>query len=254
MKKRTSHNKRKITIPELNEDLAEDIGHHIGDGHMAEHTNKGKTRYPFIYSGDSTFDLNYFKTVLLPRKRRLYGITKDNLQIYGTELKFAFYSVELYEFYTSIGVEGGKKTNIAIPPFIMNGSKEMKCAFLRGLADSDGSLSFKRRHKKIQYYPVVGFVMKSTRLYEGVCTLLEELGVTFTGWPRKQFDTRTNRHYSSWGIDVNGKKNLARWMELIGFNNKRHLDRYEFWTEHGYYTSGLEGIRTPALLHVKQTS
>ena len=39
-------------------------------------------------------------------------------------------------------------------------------------------------------------------------------------------------HYQ---IDVYGEKHLERWMEHIGFSNKKHLDKIDFWKKNGYY-------------------
>lgn len=246
MKKRTSHNRRKITIPELNEELAEDLGHHIGDGCMTKESYKGRIKYRFYYVGDAVLDLDYFKTVLIPRKRKLYGLDKSNLRFQKGTVCFQFNSVELFEFYKQLGVKHGKKDYIEIPEFIMNGTNVIKAAFLRGLFDSDGSLVFNRKYKKVKYYPRVSFAMKAQTLFEDTKRLLDSLGVTYTTYRRDSSDPRFKNPTRVYEIHINGKKKVFDWMRRVGTNNKRHSAKYEFWLANKYYDkkemNGPEGI------------
>ncbi len=36
-------------------------------------------------------------------------------------------------------------------------------------------------------------------------------------------------------IDINGKENLLKWLQNVGFSNKKHLLKIEKWKEVGYY-------------------
>jgi len=40
--------------------LAEDVGFHVGDGHMGIYPNRKGVRYDFTYSGDAEKDKDYF--------------------------------------------------------------------------------------------------------------------------------------------------------------------------------------------------
>lgn len=227
--------KRSITIPPLNADLAEDIGHHIGDGCMLKEKDGNRIRYGFYYAGDAVLDLDYFQEVMIPRKNRLYGLNKSNIRFQEGTVLFQFRSVELFCFYKQLGIKSGKKDYIEVPNFVMKGSGELKAAFLRGLFDSDGSMVFKRRYKKVQYYPVVSFAMKAKTLFEGTKRLLDDLGITYTTYHRTSFDNRYKKYNNCYEIHINGKKKLFKWMEKVGTNNKRHAEKYEFWLKNGYY-------------------
>lgn len=226
--------RREIRVPPICEELAEDIGFHIGDGYMNTDSHDGKTRYAFYYSGNLLLDRDYFENVLVPRKKKLYGLENIHTTDRRHDLALRFYSVELYELFQKLGVRGGKKTSIGIPPFILTGDKELQIAFLRGLFDSDGALAFKKRHKKIKYYPTVTITMKSELLFTQVKQLLEGLGFKFTASKRNNYDKRSGKWFGAHQIDINGVERLSQWMRIIGFNNKKHLDKYAFWKLNGY--------------------
>ena len=225
--------KRRIRTPPICVELAEDIGHHIGDGHMKIAAYGGRKRYRFNYSGDALLDSDYFENVLLPRKRQLYGLNNLKIKSKSTALILAFSSVELHTLFDGLGVESGKKSNISVPKFIMTGSNDLKIAFLRGLFDSDGSFALKKRHKQIKYCPTITISMKSANLYVDVKSLLTALGFLFTSSRRERYDNRFGT-YVGYQIDINGVKRLNQWMQLISFKNQRHLGKYEFWRLNGY--------------------
>lgn len=139
---------RRIKIPKkLTPMLAEDIGFHIGDGCMIKYRRKdtGAMRYQFVYSGNSKKDLDYFKNKLLPRKKELYNLD-IKIKIHSTENSTyaSFYSQALYDFFTGIGVPSGKKTNVAVPQIIKEKSRNIKAAFIRGLAAADFCVCVKK--------------------------------------------------------------------------------------------------------------
>lgn len=41
----------------------------------------------------------------------------------------------------------GKKNNLTIPPYILNNKQEIKCSFIKGLFDTDGSFNLKKERK-----------------------------------------------------------------------------------------------------------
>jgi intein/homing endonuclease len=202
---------------------------------MAAYTYDNRTKYMFHYSGDLVLDRDYFHNILLPRKKRLYGLEGIVVKDKKREIMLRFYSVELYKCFERLGVQGGNKRDIWVPEFIMKGNKKLQASFIRGLFDSDGSLAFKKRHKQFKYYPVITITMKSKQLCEDVKILLEENGVEFTASDADGYDARVGKKYERHQIDINGVKRLNHWMDRIGFRNKRHLQKYEFWKLNKYY-------------------
>ena len=222
--------------------MAEDIGHHIGDGCMLKEKFGGRTRYCFYYAGHARLDLDYFKTVLIPRKKALYGFKRFSFKSKGNEMVLYFKSVGLYNLYKRLGVGEGKKEDIGVPPFVLDGAAPIKKAFLRGLFDADGSIAFKRRYRKIRYYPTVSISTKSNCLAKDVSQLLCDVGFGHNIYRYSRIDKRSGKEYVGYKIEANGKKKLEEWMGKIGSSNKKHLDRYGFWKEHGFYENGPGGI------------
>src|SRR3989344_3994087 len=124
------------------------------------------------------------------------------------------------------------KRNIDIPNIIQNSSLNMKANFLRGLADTDFSLSFKKDGK----YPTINHGTYSKNLHESVKCLLVELGITYFAatYHRERKGTKLITYH----IDINGKKNLKQWMELIGFSSYNTITRYLVWSEVGKLSPG----------------
>ncbi len=213
--------------------LAEDIGFHIGDGNMhirARSKKNKRLRYDFVYSGHASKDYDYFLNILIPRKQKLFGVRRNSIQMRkNSEIKFGYTSKEISILFQEMGIKGGKKNNIFVPSWIMKGATPIKTSFLRGFMDSDGSLAIKKRHKDYPYYPVVTFAMKSEKLFDNIKEILSNLGFTFTGGPLKKYLEKTNKTYTQFQIDINGVKNLGRWIKLIGFRNKKHKTKYKKW-------------------------
>ena len=208
--------------------LAEDVGFHVGDGHMKIEDNGWGTKYRFSYSGDSRYDKDYFQNVLIPRKKELFNISTDFREFKNVNaIEVRFSSKKLVLFYKFLGIPDGKKTNVNIPERILGGSLEIKKAFLRGLADSDFGLSLKNRPNGI--YPVLGFASISELLRDQVNSLLKKKGFNTTAYIKTYYDLRVKKQLTTFAFDLNGKTQLEKWMDKIGFSNKKHLNRYNKW-------------------------
>ena len=213
-------------------ELAEDMGHHVGDGHMGVYNKSdGSIRYEFVYSGNAKNDKNYFIEVLIPRKRKLYKIKNTKWRIVENEIRFCFNSKETFHFFKEKGINSGPKDNIAIPQFIKKGNIEIKLAFLRGLFDSDGSLAIKKRHRKVHYYPTITITTKSKKLSKDIVSILKELEFSSILVKRERYDERTKKIHISYQIDINGSSQLIKWMNTIGSKNFHHLNKYKNWAK-----------------------
>lgn len=233
------HDKRiGITMPlKLTELLAEDIGFHLGDGHMNIVKYSDGNRYQFCYCGNSVNDKEYYFTRLISRKKELFGLKTLTPRFYlrDNTIKLNFNSKALIHFFNIIfDIPLGLKSGVKVPSIIKNADRKIKIAFIRGLADADFTLSFKRKHKKVKYYPTIKFDTFSKNLYKDVKQILIELGFTFTSAKGGYFDERTKKYYTTYWIDLNGKKRLEKWMDLIGFSNPYFLKRYQEWKRMGY--------------------
>jgi len=224
---------RKIKLPKkLNSLLAEDLGFHIGDGHMSiQMSNEGYKRYGFNYSGDKRYDKEYFNNILIKRKNRLFNIScKSRNYKYKNEIICTFNSKAILQFFNKIFcVPLNKKDNISIPKIILNSNKKVKAAFLRGLFDSDGSLCLKNRKNNI--YPTINLTSKSKRLIANTLRLLNEFKFSVTSYNRDRYDKRTFKRYKQSCLDINGANMVKKWMKDIRFNNKKHLIKYYKWAQ-----------------------
>ncbi len=228
--------RRKIKIPSIfTEQLAEDIGHHIGDGYMKERDGKGFHKYELLYFMHSIDDKHYFRNVFLPRKQRLFNFRPNSTYKYSTEnsIYLRIQSKAILTFYRDvIGVQESPKINMKIPKIIFS-KKEFMAGFLRGYIDSDGCLYFMRK-KKLNDYSMVRFDLSDNILFKDLKKVLKIFGFTFCDYIYRKLDRRTDRTSIAYKIDVCGNFNLKKWIDLIGFNNQKHIVKYSLWKKVGH--------------------
>ncbi|MBU3905295.1 MAG: hypothetical protein KJ906_04070 [Nanoarchaeota archaeon] len=224
--------KKDIVIPiEMTEDLAEDIGIHIGDGSMYLNKNGG---YAISCFGDAVEDKEHYLKRIMPLKQKLFNLP---IKISGRKDVFGFTicSKALYRFYLSFGIPTGSKAkSICVPDIIKKSYKNIKFAFLRGLADTDFSLMFKAKSAKHErhYYPTISASFASKKLVKDIIEILDEMNfkTAFTESSGK----RLGKIHKCYRLDINGRENLERWMGLIGFNNPKHYTKYLIWKKFGF--------------------
>lgn len=217
--------RNKIVIPrKLTPLLAEDLGFHIGDGCMfTRGYNYSKCiRYGFCYCGNSDKDRDYFQNGLLPRKKELFNldlcIRKDKN---SRTIMTNFFSRAIFDFFRQLGIPSGKKTNLDVPPLIKNSNKEIKAAFLRGLAAADFCVAVKNR--SFGLYPTICFVTASKKLCDDICQIIQEFDIPFTRFKNVEVDKRFKKPSTTYRVNINGRKRLKKWLELINFSDKRNL-------------------------------
>jgi len=229
---------RKIKIPSISEELAEDIGIQIGDGFIGYWRNgKEKGSFKIQVYGNITEDEHYLTNFVKPLKEKLYGIKvySNKNSIAGTFF-ITIYSKNLLYFYKNLGFPIGPKINIKIPKFIFS-DKKLEIACLRGLMDTDGTLSFRKGDYSNYSFPIVKFSSKSKNLSIQVCKILNNLKIPFSvQYDIKQHDKRTKKIYIKNEVCIQGKKNLEKWMKIIGFNNVTQITKYLVYKKLGYCT------------------
>ena len=141
----------------IDEELAELLGIHIGDGCISE-----TKRYSEYYlGGDLIEEKEYHDNWVGPLFNKkimnpLFG--KDvtykehpKVGIYG----FHIFNKDLVNFFKNLGIKAGSKINCGIPKSITKDKVLLK-RFLRGLFDTDGSLYFNKNYSAknpINNYP-----------------------------------------------------------------------------------------------------
>ncbi len=221
--------KRGITLPDhLTSELAYFLGFHVGDGYMA--IGKETWNYRCQYDGHSINDYLWYIQFLNPLVKNLFNLdVRIHTTINGT-VRFYIRSKAIVTFlHYCCRLALSPKKEMGILPIVKDAGSEMQCHFLRGLADTDFSLVFKKKSR----YPVIVHATYSKVLNESVTLFLKSLGFHFRS------ATRLMNHYGkkfrTYEIEIYGKKNLDKWLELIGFSSYNTITRYLLWKELGYF-------------------
>lgn len=199
--KNSPGNTKEMSSPKLNEELAEFIGAYLGDGTL--------TRYFIRISGDRRYDYPYF----------VY-LSKLIYVLFGIEPKIVFDKRAVNTFYLLVssckvcsflnkeyGLKFGDKIrNKTLIPEQIVSNRKLAIACLRGLVDTDGSVS--RRGKQF----CVQFRSHNPLLLRQVNVLGKELGL-FTYLSKTE--TGTNR-----------EDNVLEYFKIIGSSNMKHIVRF----------------------------
>jgi intein/homing endonuclease len=248
---------RKITIPKkLDIHLAELIGIFLGDGHIGIYPVKARHNKTYCYelniSGNMTEDIQYYTYV----NRMFKEVFNVSLKIKKWEAKntlvITLGSKAIATFFKSIGFPiNNKNDNGYTPNIILDATNLEKQAFLRGIADTDFSLTFKKRKKTLHSYPVVKGKFKSKKLVLDLMKLLSELNLQFTYNEETEYDPRMGKWFTQHAIYSRGHDNFKNWMNLIGFNNPKHSTKYLIWKKYGFCPPSTSLAQRYAILSLK---
>lgn len=227
---------KNLKLPgKLSPKLAYVCGILAGDGSI--NIRESKKDYLIKCVGNPKDEKEFYNKIITNLFFDLFNIklkTKsyDSKTTYG----FVIYSKSLVEFLTKvIGLPFGKKYGHLKMPAIFKKDKELTLWFIRGLVDTDSCITFKKRYKKIPYYPVISLASKSKRLIEDVADILKKEGFKVVEIKDyKTYDDRFKKGYSVINrLDLNGVKNFSMWMQTIGFRHPKHVKRIKkHWGGH----------------------
>lgn len=219
-----------INLPDRNdEDLAYFLGLLVGDGYVKYYAPKKD--YQIFIDGNKE-EYEWYCNFIRPLVIKLFNKI-PTIRITRTTVQLSLHSKAIFLFLTeTCGLPSSPKKNTGIPQAIWSCPIKDKCAFLRGLADTDCSLTFKKEGR----YPVVDFCTSSEKLLNDFLELTNSLGIKGTHgvYHTLRNGTKTTRYY--W--QLNGVKNLEKWMTLIGFCSPTQLTKYAVWKEKGKMKSG----------------
>lgn len=202
----------KVILPQKSKDLAEFIGIMLGDGSVSKYFSR--------ISLNSIADRNYvdYVTALAKKlfgKRAVTIIHEKKIKMINVQIS----SIVVARFLKNMGLISYGKT---IPSWILN-SKVYRKACLKGLFDTEGSISFKTysARKGISVYKQLNFRSADVKLMKFVRDSLNDLGFSPTNTPKRSLYLSTHR-----GID--------RYRKIIGFGNKKLLRRSLVKDLHSY--------------------
>lgn len=226
-----------LTLPEFPScELAEFIGILTGDGYM----NKYGKYFSFLeIAGDSKLDYDYLTGHVSGIIFELFNILpKVQFKKYQNCMYLRLMSKGLNNYLKEIGFKNGKKTLIEIPKWILNDNDFMK-SFIQGLADTDGCIALlNRKQKKFLFYPRIQIALNNKYIIHTTGNWLKNKGIRAS----LQMDNKKltykgeTKNHVGYRFQISGRKQVEKWMDIIGFRNKRHLDKYK------KYKNGTAGI------------
>lgn len=229
--------KRNLKLPdELTEDLAYLIGVHIADGSMNIYKRKYKLDYFYQCTGHAVNELEWYKKTLLPLIKKIFNLSLKCFFEGEKTILFRFRSKGFLQFYNAvIGFPLGKKcSSIGIPEIVLDSPLAIKLACIKGIFDSDFSLSFKNKQRERNDYPVIKLSVRSKHLVKDVAEILTEVNFNYSTYESNVFDKRINKTVQMFHIAVSGRKNLDNWFTLIGSRNPNNITKYKLWKIQGY--------------------
>jgi len=230
--------KRGLKLPErLTPALAEDIGIMVGDGNIGFFTGLGHGNYEVGVTGNMITDYHFLSRYVKGLKLKLFGLGfYFQVRPAIKTCRLRMYSKGLVNFYNkTIGLPLGSKKNVGIPDIILNSDIINKKFFLRGLADTDMTLIFKRVKKDVLHYPVIKLGTVSINLVLHVKKMLEDIGFgPSISLNMEAYHTKAKKTYRTHQLYLNGKRNLQKWVQEIGFKNPKNLLRYNLWKNQGF--------------------
>ncbi len=206
----------------LSDGLCELIGAIIGDGCVDSHIDKnGNSNYHMMIAGDSRLDKEYLLEHLSSLLKNLFGIhTKHYFRKDQNALNLSINSKYLFTLLTKrFGFPAGEKTyTIKIPDEIIASKKEFIFATIRGIFDTDGCVFFDQRKPYKDPYPRITLQIASEPLFSQLKDFLSKYFSLYTHYNAKR---------EIYSLEVYGHEQMRKWVALIGFSNKRHLNKIE---------------------------
>lgn len=245
---------KEIKLPnELTEDLAYLTGVHIADGTMNIYRRPRQVYYYYKCCGHQINEKQWYDEILAPFFKKLFNLSVNNRYLSDGTYGFSFSSKAVVTFLSQkMGFPLGKKCVIAdFPDIIKKADLKMQLACLRGVFDSDFSLTFKKKHKEFHYYPVIVLGVRSQLLISTVSELLDKIEISYCTYDRSRFDERINKVVEMKAIAISGVKNLEKWFELIGSNNFNNLSKYRIWKKYGFCPIETDVIQRKKILNGK---
>ncbi len=207
----------------MNADLAYFCGLLAGDGCISIRENKHE--YLVNCGGNPKDEKEFYDKIVVPLVFDLFGIKAKvfSKKTYGINI----WSKELVQFLLSLGLVRSPKTNLHFPEVFLN-NQELAFSFIQGVADTD--FSFKLRKGK---YPIITGVSKSKRLLEEIIMLLEKNEFRVTKlYDYRVLDQRFKEGYNIINrFDINGHKQFALWIKLIGTKQPKNIQKLNLWIE-----------------------
>lgn len=191
-----------INLPDiLDERVGKFIGYLVGDGSW-----NPKDQVSVTVEHSETWDYlrGLYKDVLGEEPKTTPDKRTENTG------RLAFFSTGARKFFHDIGWERGvERDQKMIPWSILRSPRNVVCAFLRGLFETDGGIESGGRK--------ITFSSASFRLAHEIQVLLLNLGIVSNVC--KKWVKKTEKHYAY--LTIKGVRSRKRFAELIGFDSEK---------------------------------
>jgi hypothetical protein len=216
-----------------NSEFAELLGVIAGDGNLNVYRSKDgtKTDHKITISGHREDDFEYFK-YLKELFKKLFN-KEIKLRDKKRYIRLELSNKAILNKLNQAGIPIKKKSKIIEIPSEIRKNKKLSKSFLRGLADTDFSMTFKKGGRKKHSYPRISVDLGSEKIILQIIRLLDSLDIKSTLY--KRVGKRRDTEYESYSLNINGKRNLYKWLKEIGFKNQKHLSKIKVWEKIGYY-------------------
>jgi len=220
----------KVRIPKIiTKDIAYLAGFISGDGHLC--FRKDKHEYSIFCSGNLENERIFYESFIKNIFIRIFNIVpKTRINIKNKTITLVVYSKNLLFYFSKvceipIGAKSGK---VRIPNKFKN-FNTLKKAFIQGFVDADFSLCLKKRYRIVPYYPVISGSSKSKIIISEIADFLKSCNISFSlNLNAIQYDKRFKKgSVIMHSVHVYGKKNLFKWMKIIGFRNNKYVKIFE---------------------------
>lgn len=216
-----------MLYPSLDDpDLAYETGFHMGDGSLGCYSNH---QYRYALSGNKTTEIGFYRFLLSPLLRKLYGLTPA-ISTYNNSVYATIYSKELLCFKSeTIGMPVGRKDALKhLPVRILDQGVISRANLISGLYDADGCV--KDRKTKSDVYPRISIAQKTREIvHELQGTIHRDFEITSTLYRNDYYDDRVNKVETRWFLDINGYGNMRRFANLIGSRHPVINKRIDFF-------------------------
>lgn len=220
--------RRGLRLPRfLSPELAYLSGILIGDGSICY--REDRKDYVLSCVGNPRDEQPLYRTVIGPLFQRLFGFVPSfKLHHRRTTFGFTLHSKTLFRYFTEVlGLCQGKKEQQLGIPSIFRQSPSLLIPLIRGIFDTDGCITFKRRYSEVPYYPVIILSSKSKKLITETASILKSMEFSVVEiYDYHLKDPRARAGFTVINrLELNGQKNFKRWMEHIGFWSPKHLEK-----------------------------
>lgn len=200
----------------INARLAELVGIIMGDGNIYRKNHK----YRIEFVGNINNDKLYFD--YLKKLIEIEWKKEARVFIRSRGIRIVINSKEICLMLERLGLPyGSGKSEIVTIPKIIFDDWNLSKHTIRGIVDTDGSV-FAVKKPRVEKYPSIEITTNSENLAMQIRELLLKKGFRVANiW---KFKSKRSTH-TGHRFGLNGKENLKKWIDEIGFSNPYKLDR-----------------------------